>query len=146
MADRRAAKLEALRDEVQEKKSAMEDQSEEKLRKELLATNEDDGMDVERVLKRKRPLPSQDEGQSLLSKMKTASTPPHDFSEKLGLKSWKGTVLFPVTPEEPTWTPPESASNPNDGAFLVPMEDFDITKAQNGEGPNTLALKFTAPS
>jgi hypothetical protein len=148
LADRRAAKLDALRDEVEEKKNAMatQEQLEEKLRKELLATNDEDGMDEERVLKRKRPLPSQEEGQSLLSKMMTSQTPPHEFSEKLGLKSWKGTVLFPVTSEEPTWSPSPSASNPNDGAFVVPLENFDITKAQNGEGPNTIALKFSAPS
>jgi hypothetical protein len=148
LAERRAAKLNALRDEVEEKKNAMaaKEQLEEKLRKELLATNEDDGMDEERVLKRKKPLPSQEEGQSILSKMMTSQTPPHEFSEKLGLKSWKGTVLFPVTPDQPTWSPPVSASKPNDGAFMVPLENFDITKAQIGEGPNTLALKFTAPS
>ncbi|KAG7343369.1 galactoside-binding lectin [Nitzschia inconspicua] len=148
LAERRAAKLEALRGEVEGKKNTMTEEEllEEQRRKELLATNDDDGIDDGRVLKRKRPIPSQEEGKSLLSKMMTAQTPPHDFSEKLGLKTWKGTVLFPQTTDELTWSPPESASNPNDGAFLVPMENFDITKAQNGEGPNTLALKFTAPS
>jgi hypothetical protein len=79
--------------------------------------------------------------------MKTAQTPPHEFSEKLGLKSWKGTVLLPVTTDEPTWTPPDGVSGPtDDGAFLVLLENFDINQAQNGEGPNTVALKFNAPA
>jgi Galactoside-binding lectin len=148
LADRRAAKLEALRDEVEEKKNAMteEEISAEQLRKELLATNEADGIEDARVLKRKRPLPTQEDGKTLISKMMSAQTPPHEFSEKLGLKTWKGTVLFPTSTDELTWTPPEDAANPNEGAFLVPLEDFDITKAQNGEGPNTVALKFNAPS
>ena len=33
----------------------------------------------------------------LMSKMMTTKTPPHEFSEKLGIKSWKGTVLLPTT-------------------------------------------------
>jgi len=143
--ERRAAKLEALRDEVEDKRNAMEEEknSEERLRNELLAMNEDTLVEGP-VMKRKK-LAGPEDGKSLLTNMMNAKTPPHDFSEKLGLKSWKGTVLFPVVSDEPTWTPPEGASNPNEHAFLVPLEDYDITKAQNGEGPNTVALKFTAP-
>jgi hypothetical protein len=146
--ERRAAKLDKLREEVQAKKIAMEEEekTEEQLRKELLATNEDDGIDDGRLLlKRKRPQSTQEEGKSLLSNMVHVQTPPHEFSEKLGLKGWKGKELFPVTSDERTWTPPDDPSNPNDGAFVAAMENFDINLAQNGEGPNTLALKFMAP-
>lgn len=151
LADRRTAKLEALRDEVEEKKNfkTKEELLEEQRRNLLLATNEDDGIEDAPVLKRKRPNPTSEEGEgkaSLLSKMMMTQTPPHEFSEKLGLKTWKGTVLFPTSTDKPTWTPPEEASNPNDGAFLVPLEDFDISRAQNGDGPNTVAIKFMAPS
>jgi hypothetical protein len=144
--EQRAAKLDALRDEVEEQKNAMEQEYKEETRKRnsLLATNEDTMEGVSLIRKRKAT-EGPAEG-SLLAAMKTVQTPPHEFSEKLGLKSWKGTVLLPVTTDEPTWTPPDGVSGPNDGAFLVPLENFDINQAQNGEGPNTVALKFNAPA
>jgi len=133
--------------------------NEERLRNELLQTADDDDMGHQPMLKRKKLAASGDndgsnlspsragEGPSLLSKMMTTKTPPHDFSEKLGIKPWKGAVLLPVSPDEPNWSPPDyRPRNPNDGAFMVALEDFDITKANNGEGPNTLALKFQAPA
>jgi hypothetical protein len=146
MFEKRAAKLEALRDEVEDRRNAIEEKEkeEERRRASLLATNEDIALGGSLIRKRKAPN-GPAEG-SLLDAMRNAQTPPHEFSEKLGLKSWKGTILFPITTDEPTWTPPDTASDPNDGAFLVPLENFDITQAQNGEGPNTVALKFNAPS
>mmetsp|Transcript_23975 Transcript_23975/g.66430 ORF Transcript_23975/g.66430 Transcript_23975/m.66430 type:complete len:579 (-) Transcript_23975:1962-3698(-) len=147
--------LKALRDEVEEKKLAkaqemVAKEKEEQMRKELLQTADDNDMDFQPMLKRKKLDDNEStlsptrfgEGPSLLSKMMTTKTPPHDFSEKLGLKAWKGKVLL-----EPSWSPPDyRPRDPNDGAFMVELEDFDITKANNGEGPNTLALKFQAPS
>jgi Galactoside-binding lectin/RNA recognition motif. (a.k.a. RRM, RBD, or RNP domain) len=149
MLEKRAAKLEALRDEIEDRKNAMDDNNatEERMRKELLQTNEDDLMHMQRVVKKNKVVQNPgDGGPSLLSNMVSAKTPPHEFSEKLGLKDWKGTVLFPLSQDEPTWTPPEQASDPNDGAFLTELQEFDISGATNGLGNNTLAIKFNAPA
>mmetsp|Transcript_18240 Transcript_18240/g.45199 ORF Transcript_18240/g.45199 Transcript_18240/m.45199 type:complete len:518 (-) Transcript_18240:175-1728(-) len=142
--DRRTAKLDALRDEVDEKKKAMvaDAVKAEKLRKNHLETNEAD-IAMGSSLKRKKLEETSSEG-GLLSNMKI-DTPPHEFSEKLNIKSWKGKTLFPSTPDEKQWTPPEGVGNPNVGAFLVELPDFDITKAQNGTGNNTIVIKFHAP-
>jgi hypothetical protein len=151
MLERRAAKLEALRDEIEDRKNAMEDNTaaaeEERMRQALLQTNDDDLIHEQPVVKKKKVMQNPaDGGPSLLSNLVSTKTPPHDFSEKLGLKDWKGRVLFPVSPSEPTWVPPEQASDPNDGAFLTEMQEFDISSAINGLGNNTLAIKFTAPA
>jgi hypothetical protein len=145
LVERRAAKLESLRDEVEEAKQAMvEDETkEENLREQMMATNQD--VDLGPALKRKK-LQEPEAGKTLLTSLMKMKTPPHDFSEKLGLKPWKGKVLFPSSPDETMWTPPQSASNPNDGAFLVELENFDISKASTGAGNNTLAIKFNAPN
>ena len=144
--ERRAAKLEALRDEVEEAKQAMvsEETKQEDLREKLLSTNED--VDLGPALKKKR-LKEPAEGKTLLTSMMKMKTPPHDFSERLGLKPWKGKVLFPATPDESRWAPPaQSTGLPNDGALLVELENFDIGKAQQGSGNNTVAVKFNAPA
>jgi hypothetical protein len=158
-------KLKALRKEIEGKKLAKlqendAKETEERMRDELLAKN-NDGMDgiSQPLLKRKKfnddggssTLSPTRDGQgvpSLLSKMIPKQTPPHEFSEKLEFVPWKGKILFPVSPDdEPKWTPSLDyrPKNPNDGAFLVALEDFDITKAVNGEGPNTIAIKFQGP-
>jgi hypothetical protein len=143
---RRAAKLDALRDEVEEKQQAMaaQENKEEDMREQLLAKNED--LDQGPSLKRKKLQSADDQKKSLLTNMMATQTPPHDFSKKLGLKPHKGKNVFPSTPDQPWWTPPDGASHPNDGAFLVELEDFDISKASNGHGNNTIAIKFNAPS
>jgi hypothetical protein len=144
--ERRAAKLEALRDEVETQKQAMvkDETKQENMREQLLATNAD--VDLGPALKRKKLEKRVDDGSALLTSMMKNQTPPHDFSEKLGLKPWKGKVLFPSTPDESKWTPPETATGPNDGAFLVELENFNIEEASNGTGNNTVAIKFNAPS
>lgn len=146
--EKRAAKLEALRDEIEDRKNAMDENTaeEERRRKELLETNDDDLMHVQPVVKKKKVMQNAaDGGPSLLSNLMSAKTPPHEFSEKLGIKDWKGHVLFPVSPNEPTWVPPDQASDPNDGAFLSELQEFDISTAINGLGNNTVAIKFNAP-
>jgi hypothetical protein len=142
--ERRMAKLDALRDEVDEAKKAMvaEQAKEEKLRSNLLATNED--VTSGPSLKRRKLQDSEGQG-GLIGNMKI-DTPPHEFSEKLDLKPWKGKTLYPSTADEVQWTPPEGMESPNKGAFLVELEDFDIAKAQNGTGNNTVVVKFHAPS
>ena len=142
---RRAEKLAQLREEVEAKKQTMakKENQEEDLRKTMLETSAE-GSDLGPLIKKKRIEPK--EGAStLLSGMKVA-TPPHEFSEKLELKPWKGKVLLPTSQDDMSWSPPASAISPNDGAFLVELDNFDITKAQNGNGNNTLAMKFNAPS
>lgn len=143
--DRRTAKLDALRDEVNEAKKAMvaDAVKQETLRKNHLETKETE-ISMGPSLKRKKLEDTSSEG-GLLSNMKI-DTPPHEFSERLNIKSWKGKTLFPSTPDEKQWTPPEGVGNPNVGAFLVELPDFDITKAQNGTGNNSIMIKFHAPS
>jgi Galactoside-binding lectin/RNA recognition motif. (a.k.a. RRM, RBD, or RNP domain) len=88
-----------------------------------------------------------------------SATPPHDFSKSLGLSPLKGMVLFPNRfSQENKWTPPtEKGQNPNEGAFMAELEDFDVTKVQQqqqqqqsgGEQQvynNTLAVKFAVPA
>ena len=154
---RKAAKLEALREQVEEAKqasAAAEATKEKELRDQLLATNPTQNTLLgPAVIKKKKRDEGEEDGQppkkkTLLTSMMKMNTPPHEFSERLGLKaSWKGKVLFPTNPTEETkWTPPESAINPNEGAFLVELDNFDITKAQQGTGNNTIAVKFNAPA
>ncbi|CAJ1969654.1 unnamed protein product [Cylindrotheca closterium] len=143
--DRRTAKLDALRDEVDEAKKAMvaDAVKQETLRKSHLETKETD-ISTGPSLKRKKLEDTTSEG-GLLSNMKI-DTPPHEFSERLNIKPWKGKTLFPATPDETQWTPPEGVGSPNVGAFLVELPEFDITKAQNGTGNNTIVIKFHAPN
>lgn len=142
---RRAKKIEALRDEVEEKRMAMasEETKAESMREKMLGTNED--IELGPSLKRKR-VQGTDDSQDLLTNMMKTQTPPHEFSDKLEIKAWKGKVLFPSVPDHKSWIPPQTAKSPNDGAFLVELDDFDISKATNGTGNNTLAIKFNAPT
>jgi hypothetical protein len=142
---RRAAKLEKLRDEIETKQNAMvEDQTKEaNMRDKLLATNEE--VDTGPMLKRKRLQERSDDGSALLTSLMKTQTPPHDFSKSMGFTPLKGKVLFPITPEESRWIPPDTAMNPNDGAFLVELDNFSIGDASNGKGNNTVAIKFNAP-
>lgn len=141
--ERREAKLAALREEVNEAKQSQ--QAEEDMRQKHLnpATQEFDDEEGP-SLKRKRANDDDlKQPQSLIANLKAAATPPHEFSEKLGLT--RGKVLFPKSTDEVSWEPPEGVVSPNDGAFLANLDSFDVAKAQNGIGNNTLAIKFTVP-
>lgn len=142
---RRAAKLEKMKSENESRRQALalDDTKEENMRDELLGTNE--SVDIGPTLKRKRLNDQENDGSALLTSMMKTQTPPHDFSKKLGFTAVKGKVLFPATPDQARWTPPDSAMNPNDGAFLVELDNFDIREASNGRGNNTIAIKFSAP-
>jgi hypothetical protein len=141
---KRQAKLEKWRDEIDSKQQAMvaQESKEATMRDQLLAQNET--LDLGTTLKRKR-LERNDDESDLLASMMKAQTPPHEFSKSLGLTVVKGKVLFPTTAKEAKWTPPDEPTNPNDGAFLVELDDFDIGKASDGRGNNTVAIKFSAP-
>jgi Galactoside-binding lectin len=56
-----------------------------------------------------------------------------------------GKVLFPTCANVASWSPPLSATNPNEGAMILELADFDIAQAQIGHGNNTIAIKFTSP-
>ena len=155
--DRREAKLEQMRQENEEKKALAKQQlqqQDEALREQLLGeavapTLLDDGGVVIRKKQRTMADYNNDENpaaSSLIQNMTALATPPHDFSEKLELTRVKGTVLFPASPDEFKWQPPEGVFSPNDGAFVVPLPDFDVSRAETGQGNNTLAIKFMAPS
>jgi len=135
---RREAKLAALREEVEEAKQAQES-NEDVLRTQHLTTTEIE-LDAGPLKKK----PKTEEPSSLIANITAAVTPPHDFSEKLGLT--RGKVLFPKSTDEAKWSPPEGAAHPNEGAFAVELEDFNVIEATNGSGNNTLAIKLMAPS
>ena len=145
--DRRQEKLDELRMQVEEKKQALNAASsghdDAELRRKLLTVTET--LDDEPMLKKKKPLVVSGNSNtgaplSLIANLGGTQTPPHDFSEKLGLaQATRGSVLLPVP-----WTPPaEGASDPNEGAFLVDLPDFDIARAQNASGYNTLLIKVS---
>ena len=138
---RTEAKLAALREEVAEAKQSQENEEDAK-RAELLETKEVDGGIA---LKRKNVSAAEPSATSLIANLTAGATPPHDFSKKLGLTAGRGKVLFPMSTDEVKWTPPTGVFSPNDGAFVATLSDFNVEKAQNGQGNNTLAIKFMAP-
>ena len=141
---KRQAKLEKWRDEIESKQQALSEKEtkEGQMRDQLLAQNET--LEIGTTLKRKR-LERNDDESDILASMLQAQTPPHDFSKSLGLTAVKGKILFPVTSKASIWTPPDTPTSPNDGAFLVELDNFDIGKASDGRGNNTVAIKFSAP-
>jgi len=143
---KRQAKLDQWRGEIESKQQALtaKEARETAMRDQLLGQNENLDL-VGRSIKRKRMERLDEDESDLLASMLQAQTPPHEFSKSLGLTGVKGKVLFPTDPTEPRWTPPSSPSNPNDGALLVELNDFDIGKASDGRGNNTVAIKFSAP-
>lgn len=145
--ERRAAKLEKLREEVETRQQAMMEAEtrEEAMRDQLLSTNED--VHLGPTLKRKRIQDNLEDGSSLLNSMMMARTPPHDFSKKLGFTPLKGKVVFPSPGlDNAPWKPPATPMDPNDGALLLELENFNVREASDGKGNNTLALKFSAPT
>ena len=163
---RREAELERLRQEVQAAEQAAAptaEQDEEALRQQLLqdasTAAAEQGSTAGFTLQRKERRRSSQlnaAASSLIANMTHAATPPHDFSEKLELTVVKGKVLFPsshtadqsgrVTTNEFQWSPPEGVFSPNDGALEVELPDFDVARAETGQGNNTVAIKFTAPA
>lgn len=92
--ERREAKLAEMREKLEEAKQTKEAEAtaaEEALRAELLATKEE-GVDIGPSLKRKRQEPPTEKS-SLIANLTNQKTPPHDFSQELGLKSWAGTLV-----------------------------------------------------
>jgi hypothetical protein len=100
-------------------------------------------------LKKKKRLDDTKE-QSLISNIKFTSTPPHDFSKSLGLVDSSGFQLFPsngVAPSpESAWDPPDDASLPEENCLEFDLLDFKVSKANVGEGNNTVAIKCMVPA
>lgn len=94
-----------------------------------------------------------DTGGGLIDNMQHLSTPPHDFSKTLAMSKVSGSQLFPdprsVTPDKRMWTPPQeqgAVANPTEECLELELSDFDSTKLSHGNGKNTIAIKFNAPS
>jgi hypothetical protein len=146
--DRREEKLAELREQVEATKNAMNastNQVDALREKHLTVTETLD--DAPMLKKKQKDIASYGDGNnsagpsSLIANLTGTVTPTHDFSEKLELTNC-GTVLFPIAGSgEFRWTPPEGVYAPNDGAFKVDLNDFDIARAQNGSGNNTVAVK-----
>lgn len=158
---RNEAKIAQLREEndqavQRQQKDQASIKAEEELRKHLLEGNQDtvDVAGLGPSLKKKRvddDFGAQRKETSLISKMNYVSTPPHDFSKSLSMSKITGKQLFPdsnaaVTPEEKIWSPPDDATGPEDGCLELKLTDFNGAKAAVGQGNNTVAIKFTAPS
>jgi hypothetical protein len=140
--ERREAKLAALREEVEVAKQPKESEAD-ALRAQYLAPAAEDAVDnVGPSLMRKKPK-MEAEPKSLIANLNAGATPPHEFSEKMEIK--RGKVLYPTSADQGRWTPPEGVMTPNDGAFLVELEDFDMATVTRG-GNNTVAIKFMAPA
>jgi len=132
--------------EVMEERKQQEKQ--EKLRAELLGSKnkyDDDDVDMGPSIKKQKRNEDEDNKQSLIANIATEVTPPHDFSKSLELKSWEGTVLFPSQDDEVSWSPPASASDPNDGALEFTLGGFNMEEAQKS-GKNTICIKYMAPN
>lgn len=142
--ERREARLEALRQEVEEAKQ--QKQSEEEILRQQLLQEQEPVLEGP-VLKRKRlNVDEEQPSKSLISNITSTVTPPHDFSKTLNLSYTQGRILFPTGSEAQTVWTPQPTGSPNVGALKFRLTGFDISKAQNGQGDNTLAIKFMVPS
>lgn len=155
---RNEAKIEKLRQErdivaKQMEKEQASVKKEEQFRKELLESNQG-AVDLSGPsLKKKRTnYDLERKSTSLISNMNPNTTPPHDFSKSLGMKSTNGIQLFPdkskssESPSDMFWSPPKDASYPEDRCLELDLQEFDGEKVANGEGNNTVAIKFSCPS
>ena len=90
--ERREAKLAEMREELEEAKQTKES-AEEAMRAQLL--QEQEAADIEKgpSLKRKKMEEPLDKS-ALVANLNHQTTPPHEFSKKLELKSWEGTFLL----------------------------------------------------
>ena len=148
-------KLNALRDDVEEglKEEQIHEETikqQENYREALLSSSSNvfEGPSL-----RKKAIDTyEDEDPSkLISLMDHTSTPPHEFSKSLKMNRVSGTQLFPdagaMTPilSESTWTPSEDSHAPDEGCLELELPEFDPNEAAEGNGNNTLAVKFHAP-
>jgi hypothetical protein len=144
--EKREAHLEVLRQEVEEKQNK---EREEDLRRaaHLQEEEADEGLPAV-VLQRKTKNANATQASSLIATLKAAATPLHEFSSAYELDN--GEILYPkegMGPED-FWSPPLEGpvSSPNEGALEVILDKFDLQLADNGTGPNTIGIKFKAPS
>jgi Galactoside-binding lectin len=144
--ERRVAKIDDSRDSLEE--TIKEERMKEELRFQMLGNDQlDDDLDGAYIKKRRRlDIESEENKASLIANITPHETPPYEFSKRLEIKSWEGVILFPNESNSgQSWTPPASASNPNEDALAFELDDFDISKTKVGNGRNTIAIKFMAP-
>ncbi len=152
-------KLNKLRDDVkegleEEQKNEETFKQQEDHREALLKSSSASQLQTGTLRRKRRDLDSyQDEDPSkLISLMDHTSTPPHDFSKSLKMNRVSGSLLFPdmlpghtPSPTDSTWTPPEDSNAPDEGCLEFELPEFDPNEAAEGNGYNTLAVKFHAP-
>jgi len=121
----------------------------EEYRQKLLVDEGTEALDMGPSIVKKAKIDS-DVKESYLHKMEGWETPPHDFSKKLNFSKVSGHQLFPdssqAKPTELIWTPPDTPDGPEDRCLEVKLNDFDLNKVAVGNGNNTVAVKFIAPS
>lgn len=141
--ERREAKIEKLRQEVEERQMKQKEQEYNTLAP--VEQEEDDALAGVSLEKKNKTTPAP--SSSLIANLKAAATPPHDFSSTYELQ--RGEVMFPSEDMERDeyWSPPEEKRipHPTEGALELVLENFDFQQAENGLGPNTIAVKFMAP-
>ena len=148
--ERREAKLQQMRDELEEKKrkAVEEEEAAEALRLQHLEEANSAISLMPSVKRKKREEGGDKPAMSLIANLQGQATPTHEFSKDLnmGKENSSGTVVFPTSIDVASWTPPDTASNPADGALEIQLPDFESLRLQEGSSNNTIAIKFTAPS
>jgi len=149
LSERREAKLQQMRNELEERKrKAVEEQeAAEALRLQHLEEANSAISLMPSVKRKKREEGGDKPAMSLIANLQGQTTPTHEFSKDLnmGTDNASGTVVFPTSDDAASWTPPDTASNPADGALEIQLPDFESLRLQEGSSNNTIAIKFTAP-
>lgn len=151
LAARREAKLQQMREDIEAKKrkAVEEEEAAEALR--LQHLEEANSAVSMPTVKRKKREDGDKPAISLIANLQGQATPPSEFSKDLNMDKANraGTVIFPAEDAEglaaTSWTPPDTATNPSDGALELQLPDFEPLKLQEGTSNNTIAVKFTAP-
>lgn len=149
LSERREAKLQQMRNELEEKKrkSVEEGEAAEALRLQHLEEANSAISLMPSVKRKKREKGGDKPAMSLIANLQGQATPTHEFSKDLnmGKENSSGTVVFPTSSDVASWTPPDTASNPADEALEIQLPDFNSLRLQEGSSNNTIAIKFSAP-
>mmetsp|Transcript_25583 Transcript_25583/g.73985 ORF Transcript_25583/g.73985 Transcript_25583/m.73985 type:complete len:545 (-) Transcript_25583:31-1665(-) len=151
LSERREAKLQQMRNELEEKKKRKaieEGEAAEALRLQHLEEANSAISLMPSVKRKKREEGGDKPAMSLIANLQGQATPTHEFSKDLNMgnkENSSGTVVFPTSTDVASWTPPDTASNPADGALEIQLPDFESLRLQEGSSNNTIAIKFSAP-
>lgn len=144
-------------DEAKKRKIEEQDEAAEAFRlKHLRTVHVKEANDSEELilptLKRKMSKGGDKRAASLIANIPGQATPPSEFDKRLNTDAANraGAIVFPVNtsdrPSATSWTPPDKATNPFDGALELQLPDFEPLRLQEGSSNNTIAIKFAAPS